>query len=574
MSNGVIELKQLTKAILLLLLLGIHSKALAVDYFDVYIDNPVQAGAYFAVTIYAMNADTSPDGSYTGTVSFEVSPQAGTISPAASSNFVGGAWSTNLMRIMAADDNTVFTCRDMGGTTATGTATTDVNPGTGNGLILVLPGQNHTPGTYPGVSPSPVNLIEGTFHPLTVYVVDSLWNWDDTFSGTTVTVSAIGTSILPNAEVYTENGRANFSISFSQAGFLTVTGTTYPPSSFSNTTQAWVTDAEFAWSHILAPSQVTAGVPFTLGLNVSTSPADPNLILTSFDGPFRLNRFIWGTSNPATGNWGGGTDLPVVSGQFSASNFTYDRAEEIYFGADNLSGGSVVVTGINSTQVVVLPNTPQSIQASASPANIQAGEAATINATILDLYGNATRSSLHPFDVHFEMTTPNGSLDVTQTATDDTGQTSVRFTAGNENEQAQILISVRNTLTYALYAQQTVTVNVSVARAEVGAILNFPNPFNPTTGQTTSVNFYMEESSDIELRIYDSFGRLVISEDFKRGETGPVAQNATRAGGAYWEWDGKNGEGRTVSNGIYLLVITAKGSNEIQEFKRRVGVLK
>jgi len=564
--NGVIELKIFNKVLLILFLVNIPLDVLAVDYFEIEAETSVYAGAYFKVTIYARNANTTLDSDYTGTVTFEVSPYAGTVSPTSSGNFISGEWSTSTMQIFAADSSVILTCRDAGG--ATGTATIEVKPNPATQLLIFMPGQTRTPGISPGATPDVVDLFEGVNYSVTVYAVDGYWNWDQTYSGSMDLINPAGTVVPGNTT--TSNGMANFTVYFTATGGVTLSSTTpWAASEYVN-----VQSATEAWCHLRVPLQITAGVPFSLTATVSTHQADPNQILPSNNDTFRILRFISGTSDSATGNWEPITDFTVNSGQFSRHDFTYDRAESIYLRADKIAGGSVNVYGVNSNIIEVLPNIPANIQVTVSSQQVQAQHQATITVLVLDQYGNATRSSLHDFDVNFALIASGGYLSLTQTVTDDTGYTSTVFTGGNVNETAQVQITVRDSFTASVYLQQSIDINVSVAKAEPGSILNYPNPFNPARNQTTSINYYLEEPSDIEIRIYDAFGRLVLAKKYDRSSTDQQAQDATQSGGAFWEWDGKNGEGRVVANGIYFVKIVARGSSRTQEFKRRVGVLK
>ena len=67
----------------------------------------------------------------------------------------------------------------------------------------------------------------------------------------------------------------------------------------------------------------------------------------------------------------------------------------------------------------------------------------------------------------------------------------------------------------------------------------FPNPFNPDRGQVSTIK--TDLAGLTEARIFDPFGSLV-----------KVLQKSVDHG--FFEWDGKNDRGNTVSNGAYLCV--------------------
>jgi flagellar hook assembly protein FlgD len=68
-----------------------------------------------------------------------------------------------------------------------------------------------------------------------------------------------------------------------------------------------------------------------------------------------------------------------------------------------------------------------------------------------------------------------------------------------------------------------------------------------------TISFLLGKSSNVTIRIYDESGRLVrllVSDRMMDG--GEVAI----------QWDGKNEDGKIVSSGLYIVVITADGEQE------------
>lgn len=70
----------------------------------------------------------------------------------------------------------------------------------------------------------------------------------------------------------------------------------------------------------------------------------------------------------------------------------------------------------------------------------------------------------------------------------------------------------------------------------------FPNPF----GDRTSVQFLLPSPQPVNVRVYDSAGRLV-----RTLLSGPLG-----SGRHDLSWDGRDGSGQAVSNGIYYLRVT------------------
>ncbi|MEW6040094.1 MAG: kelch repeat-containing protein [Elusimicrobiota bacterium] len=106
----------------------------------------------------------------------------------------------------------------------------------------------------------------------------------------------------------------------------------------------------------------------------------------------------------------------------------------------------------------------------------------------------------------------------------------------------------------------------NLAVSLISGINIFPNPFNPDK-ENVKVLYVLNEDSSIDIRIYSLVGELVrIWNFFARGNPNGITNEII--------WDGKNGQGRTVSNGMYLLIIKASGSKAELTEKRYIGVVK
>jgi len=91
------------------------------------------------------------------------------------------------------------------------------------------------------------------------------------------------------------------------------------------------------------------------------------------------------------------------------------------------------------------------------------------------------------------------------------------------------------------------------------------NPFNPEMGEA-EIAYYLNRDSDIEMNIYTLLGEKVFRELYPSGSNeGSQGKNVIR-------WDGKNDEGRTVMNGVYVVIIEAKCSGE--SYKLKLAVMK
>ncbi len=99
-----------------------------------------------------------------------------------------------------------------------------------------------------------------------------------------------------------------------------------------------------------------------------------------------------------------------------------------------------------------------------------------------------------------------------------------------------------------------------------GSYSNFPNPFAAGREQTTFV-FALEQPAAVTLRLLTAHNRAVIS----------LLDNEQRSAGLHQTdfWDGRNGRGGAVQNGVYiaeLIVVYADGSKE--RIRRKVAVVR
>ncbi len=85
---------------------------------------------------------------------------------------------------------------------------------------------------------------------------------------------------------------------------------------------------------------------------------------------------------------------------------------------------------------------------------------------------------------------------------------------------------------------------------------NFPNPFNPET----TIVYTLERPLDLKVEIHDLRGARVAT----------LADGLHAAGRHELRWTGRNGEGRAVASGVYLLV----AQHEEQSRTRKLLLLK
>lgn len=89
------------------------------------------------------------------------------------------------------------------------------------------------------------------------------------------------------------------------------------------------------------------------------------------------------------------------------------------------------------------------------------------------------------------------------------------------------------------------------ASTEPELMQNNPNPFNPST----TIKFYIPNTSDVTIRIYDMLGKEVTT----------LFDKQSTAGFHNVYWNGKDSRGEFVSSGVYLYRLTAGNFSETKK---------
>jgi hypothetical protein len=105
---------------------------------------------------------------------------------------------------------------------------------------------------------------------------------------------------------------------------------------------------------------------------------------------------------------------------------------------------------------------------------------------------------------------------------------------------------------------------------ELSGVTNYPNPFNPNKGSTQIRYKLSKDADDVKIRIYDITGSLVVElygDTQGEGTTIMTKYNDVA-------WDGRNGRGDMVMNGIYPFEIIAKSGGKTVSGRGKMAVLK
>ena len=141
----------------------------------------------------------------------------------------------------------------------------------------------------------------------------------------------------------------------------------------------------------------------------------------------------------------------------------------------------------------------------------------------------------------------------------------VRDAASTEMVDAVTGAPIPVTVADGQYPLQTNLTTVLGSNVDDG-FTNYPNPF-AAGREVTRITYFVDQPSTVSLDLYTIWGAHVATlfED-KSVQTGLHQDIA---------WDGRNGEGNVVNNGVYYLVLRVKGADgHVTTVKRKAGVVR
>lgn len=193
------------------------------------------------------------------------------------------------------------------------------------------------------------------------------------------------------------------------------------------------------------------------------------------------------------------------------------------------------------------------------PDTIRAGEPITIEAILYDANDKIIKGKYTKFTV----SKGNGTMLQADGLTDSAGRVKVQFVCSratsNEMDSITILADdYSHSIGIFIEGDETVLAGQAIA---------FPNPFG-FSRENTEIQYYLPTSCDVTMAIYDPFGNLVITKVFKSGTEG--AKNGVNK----ITWDGKNGKGKKVANGVYVFKVWGTVyTRKVFEKEARIGVI-
>ncbi len=545
-----------------------------------------QAGVTITgVNITAMDYEVSGDGpvkmDYTGYVTLTASVGYCKVTATETNvtgNFVNGQWNGSIV-LYGAGTPVTLTVSDISG--ATGIAYKTIYPGLYSKLLYIIKGMQHTPGTFSGYSgePEPDYLVTYIPFSVTVLACDAYYNKVTLFPGVSSTLVRLNSFSIPSSVNPASKdlrdpdalGEYVFDMTIMPSPDETK-NYTIMVEDIMNTWAAKFTkplyfisqNEYYMWAEINGLSYpltqtayVIAGVPFDVTIKVSHSFGGPPV------GGFNEVVTIKAIKVPS-----GGDANPVYSGLIPLSNgigyvsISYTAREKIKILPlyDNLYQNLYYVTKVASNVIDVGAAEPFSFSLTSDKAKLRKGEKANISVEVKDIYSNPVSATA----VDFIIKQGSGSLSAGSIFTDYYGLATVIFTAPDENFENIICASV--TINASVQTKEIKIIS-SKSTTDKNIIKNYPNPFIAGK-EMTQIEYYLEQDSDVELKIYNVYGKVLWKKKINKGEDG------AREGGNTVYWDGKSDNGYIAGSGLYILKIKVKNSDETYTIERKIAIKK
>ncbi|PKN80791.1 MAG: Gingipain R [Candidatus Cloacimonetes bacterium HGW-Cloacimonetes-1] len=245
---------------------------------------------------------------------------------------------------------------------------------------------------------------------------------------------------------------------------------------------------------------------------------------------------------------------PVTVGQ-RTFKWTYSKDGSLSSGSDAAWIDDIVfpMTGVGTAAMFYTPNETINIT------NAHVNTTVSADLIIRNL-GNTNLTGMINLPAGFTLSYGSEQLPQTynyQVPANETKVFSVSYAIGSEQINITDVISITsndaNTPVYVV----TITVSTSTANDDgltpvITALNgNYPNPFNPET----AIRFAVKDSGPVRLSVFNIKGQLVKT----------LVNNSMSAGNHSVVWNGKDNSGASVSSGVYLYRMEAKGFTQTRK---------
>jgi hypothetical protein len=423
-------------------------------------------------------------------------------------------------------------------------------------LLLTVPGQSTLPGAGDGRSGSAGAQSITYAFPATVQATD---DWFNPLPDATDQIHLTCTDLQAEIDgpLSMHAGVATFTVRLANGGYQLLTAANLAqPGMASSSTQVRAISSGLHLVANIAQSAIQAGAPFTLEVSALN---DAGSVIQELNG--RVTVTVRGAQDQAPGRGAlNTTTFQLLQGRRTL-NLSYTFAEDIVLHLSDDAGSTPAVTGA----LRVMPGDPAVLTLAGEPHWVRPGRTVDLTARLTDAWGNPIPQHSLTFVVAAADSgalAPSLSKAVSVT-TGQSGLSAAQYVAPAFAQESTVTVASGG-----LSAGWSIVTAEISPDAEAGTLTNYPNPFHPGDGETTTIAWRLDTASEVRLRIYTISGGLVLDRRFAATELGG------QPGDNSFDWDGTNGDGKQVASGGYVVRVEAQGSGSTEHvMRRKIGVV-
>ncbi len=121
----------------------------------------------------------------------------------------------------------------------------------------------------------------------------------------------------------------------------------------------------------------------------------------------------------------------------------------------------------------------------------------------------------------------------------------------DNNQQVELADVDGNPISYLLMESDLAVIVDAVTKE---SFYNYPNPFGRADRPSTKFIYYLEDQMDVTLQIFTMTGDLVLKKEYLMTNGDVQCESGLHQGDI--EWDGRNGKGHLVLNGVYFAYLS------------------
>jgi len=569
------------------LVLGALSPAQAqvLDHFRIFDADSASsktAGAFFNITIYALDASGNIVSTYNGTTILSEVPWGVAYITPQSAVFTNGVCNNLPVALLRAGGLDSIRCDDGLGHIGYSHGYT-ILAGAFRRLEVLLPGQSPDPGNRNarGRNGTPPSVTAGERFQARIWATDSLWN--PLSSGDVVQYTSTDLFARLPANRAMVGGRDSSILSLRAAGTsrVLVSDVTNPGIWADTSTTLTVMPAPFEKLLLFGPGETA--LPGDTTTSVALTPGKGGQVQSQLSGDTfgimaQAVDSCWNLVDTVNGDYVRINALnlnPVIipptaplSGGRASYRVTVSGAGDLFLYARDEN----VPRRISDSYALDIPIGGRTFRITVSPDSVLSGDAFTINAAYITSQGDTLHQDLFAkiSAVLRDDTTRAGTgtfSDTLMLLTNGVGSLSTERYSVNQREAIRIRLRNDTLGASGISGNSIMIIPILLAGEQ---IVNYPNPFGYNQPWTT-IRYVLSADATVNFTIYDLFGNPVWHREFAPGtpggQKGPVPNSII--------WNGKNEKGREVGSGTYVLRVVASTSAEtVANFTRRIAVVR